>query len=272
MTRNGKIARLPWSIRGELNLRLRDGEPGTNLVAWLNGLPAVQEVLRKEFAGRPINEQNLSEWRQGGYEDWLRHQETRAWVQELACQSADISQDIKEEVGDLSVAELLTAQLAMALGRCLQSVTGKATDDPKQVQALLDVARELNRLRRGDQSQERFRFERERWREEFKLKLQTLLSKGNKPIFFHDFLIQTLVESQADALNKQINEKKKRGSLSPEEEARYQEALAKLARWRSDPREARANQSILFARAGSSDPQTFNNGGVNQTGSNPTRL
>ena len=81
MTRNGKIARLPYSIRDLLNRRLHDGEPGNSLVEWLNGLPKVREILEDEFGGRSISEQNLSEWKQGGFEDWLRHQETREWVQ-----------------------------------------------------------------------------------------------------------------------------------------------------------------------------------------------
>jgi hypothetical protein len=46
---------------------LSDGEPGRDLVAWLNGLPEVQRVVIAEFGGRPVREQNLSEWKQGGY-------------------------------------------------------------------------------------------------------------------------------------------------------------------------------------------------------------
>ncbi len=69
MTRIGKIARLPHALRETLNRRLQDGEPGTELVAWLNGLPAVKQALAKDFGGRPITEQNLSEWRQRGYGD-----------------------------------------------------------------------------------------------------------------------------------------------------------------------------------------------------------
>src|ERR1700686_2468694 len=99
MTRNGKIARPPSSIRDLLNRRLRDGEQGVKLMKWLNGLPEVQEVLAEEFGGRPISEQNLSEWKQGGFEDWLRHQETREWVRKLADESADL----KKIAGDLSV-------------------------------------------------------------------------------------------------------------------------------------------------------------------------
>jgi hypothetical protein len=259
MTRDGKIARLPWSLRDELNRRLRDGEPGKNLVDWLNSLPAVQEVLQEGFGGRLISEQNLSEWQQGEYQDWLRDQETRTWVQELASRSEDISEDIKEEAGDLSVADLLAAPLAIALDRCQPVLAAKATEDPKQVRALLDIARELARLRRGDHSQQRLRFERERWEKNLKLKLLTIISKGGQPIYFHDFLIRTLVEMRADALRKWYADKKKRGSLSAKEETHYQEALAKIARWRDDPTEARANQHVLLAGAGSLDPEPFYN-------------
>ena len=75
MTRNGKIARLPLEIRNELNRRLQDGEPGKALVDWLNAVTLVQEILKEQFGGRPVNEQNLTEWKQGGYQDWLRHDE-----------------------------------------------------------------------------------------------------------------------------------------------------------------------------------------------------
>ena len=60
MTRNGKIARLPLAIREQLNRRLQDGEPGTQLVEWRNGLPEVQAVMQAQFNGRPIGEPNLS--------------------------------------------------------------------------------------------------------------------------------------------------------------------------------------------------------------------
>jgi hypothetical protein len=49
MTRNGKIARLPAAMRDELNQRLLDGQPGKELVEWLNGLPKVQALLKAEF-------------------------------------------------------------------------------------------------------------------------------------------------------------------------------------------------------------------------------
>ena len=58
-----------------MNRRLDEGEPGKKLVAWLNSLPEVQAIVTAEFGGKPIREQNLSEWKQGGYRDWVAQQE-----------------------------------------------------------------------------------------------------------------------------------------------------------------------------------------------------
>jgi hypothetical protein len=68
-----KIANLPSKIRDELNYRIADGEQGAELVAWLNSKPEVVRVITERFDGTPIFEQNLSEWRQRGYQKWLAH-------------------------------------------------------------------------------------------------------------------------------------------------------------------------------------------------------
>jgi hypothetical protein len=73
--RKGKIARLPHVIRHELNARLRDGVPGTEILAWLNDLPESQSILAEQFGGEPVKPQNLTDWRQGGYQDWLSQQD-----------------------------------------------------------------------------------------------------------------------------------------------------------------------------------------------------
>jgi hypothetical protein len=69
-TGNGKIANLPSEIREELNYRLSEGEPGNELVEWLNAKPEVIKVIAERFDGRPISEQNLSQWRTHGYRQW----------------------------------------------------------------------------------------------------------------------------------------------------------------------------------------------------------
>ena len=158
MTRVGKIARLPRAVREELNARLGDGEMGKRLVEWLNALPPVQQVLAAEFGGRPINEQNLSDWKQGGFEDWQRHQEARAWVRTLV----EEEDELKAEAGAIPLAERLTAPVLVGLGRLLRGVAS-TSDGPELCKVVLGVAQQLAQLRRGNSENERVRLERERW-------------------------------------------------------------------------------------------------------------
>ena len=70
MSRTGKIARIPNKIRTALNERLDNGEEAKSILAWLNDMPQADDVLRDHFKGALITEQNLSEWRQGGFREW----------------------------------------------------------------------------------------------------------------------------------------------------------------------------------------------------------
>ncbi len=71
MSRTGKIARLPASLREEVNRRLHDGSPAREIITWLHTQPETLRVLDEYFGEEPITPQNLSEWKQGGYQEWL---------------------------------------------------------------------------------------------------------------------------------------------------------------------------------------------------------
>lgn len=159
MARNGKIARLPRTVREELNRRLDDGEPAGPLLAWLNGLAEVQTVLAAEFAGRPVNAQNLSDWRLGGFADWQRHQEARDLARDLTAEAAELADDAEGE----PLTDRMSVVVAVALGRLLREVgQGGGVD---QREAVLAIARELSRLRRGDHEADTLRRERADWEE-----------------------------------------------------------------------------------------------------------
>jgi hypothetical protein len=142
-----------------LNRRLDDGEPGPQLLAWLNARDDVRAVLATFFGGRDISEQNLSEWKEGGFDDWCRHQDTRAWIRTLV----DKSEGLKEDIGRVPVSDWLSAPLAVAIARCMYHVADAAPHDLQQRKDLLALARELAMLRRGDHKAELLRLQRERW-------------------------------------------------------------------------------------------------------------
>jgi hypothetical protein len=58
--RNGKVARLPQALRDKINLMLDDGIPYKTIIERL-GPPA-----------QHLTEDNLSNWRLGGYQDYLK--------------------------------------------------------------------------------------------------------------------------------------------------------------------------------------------------------
>jgi hypothetical protein len=158
-TRNGKIARLPKYIRDDLGRRIENGELGKELVKWLNGLSDVQEVLKEQFGGRPVTEQNLSEWKLGGHPEWLRREETRLLVSSLTEQSDELDETVDgQEISD-RFAGVFAAELIQQAKTRLE----KETDPEKRWKLLREVHRELSQLRRDDHRAVRISIKRDRW-------------------------------------------------------------------------------------------------------------
>src|SRR4051812_35360327 len=63
--RKGKVARKPKEIRDRINQLLLDGVPYLDIIARLGD------------DASDLNEDNLSNWRAGGYQEWLREQDRR---------------------------------------------------------------------------------------------------------------------------------------------------------------------------------------------------
>lgn len=161
MTRTGKIARLPRDLRHQLNRRLQDGEPGRRLVEWLNSLPQTREILAADFGGREISEQNLSEWKQGGYQDWRARQETLAGARELASDAEELAGAVEGSLAD-HLAMVLSARYA-----ALVSGWNGEMDDAfrRQTRALRALCQDIVELRRGDHCAERLRLDLDRFAE-----------------------------------------------------------------------------------------------------------
>jgi len=157
MTRNGKIARLPHSIRNQLNRRLQDGEPAKTLIPWLNTLPEVQTVVQAEFAGLPIRAQNISEWRKRGFREWQLQQDALEQVPLVAMEAKELNSKVDGQLTD-HLAVWLTARL-MAVAR--RFAAGDLTDVARW-KLLHEVCADLVALRRGDQNKELMAIERER--------------------------------------------------------------------------------------------------------------
>ena len=139
-TRTGKIARLPHALREQLNQRLQDGQPGSVLLPWLNTHPDALPILARDFAGAPISDANLTAWRQGGYQDWLRRHEKTNRIKEMAGYAARLA---KADGGHLAdgASAILSGQILTIL---------EATEGRMEPEALGELIKAVTSLRQVD--------------------------------------------------------------------------------------------------------------------------
>jgi hypothetical protein len=178
-TGNGKIANLPDEIREDLNYRMNDGESGNELVEWLNAKPEVVEVINKLFDGRPISEQNLSQWRTNGYRVWHVHRTIVDGTLALSDNTGEIA-----ETGIDCDKLLLTLTAAYA-----EAIQSWIITPGEQMLYKLAVYKNLTNgviaLRRAELVKVRLEIERERLellREKRRNKSDEAIGRGAEPI------------------------------------------------------------------------------------------
>ena len=146
-THIGKIGRLSKERREELGERMEDGQTGKELAEWLNSLPEVQALLKAKFGGRPVNEQNVSNWRLSGHKDWLRLREARARVLRLV----EDEEELSAVAGGHRLGDCLAAILAVELDGLGRALLGdEEADLEKRWERFCEVHRQVSRLRRDD--------------------------------------------------------------------------------------------------------------------------
>jgi len=101
--RTGKIARLPKATRDMINHMLDDGLPYHVIIDELGE------------AGEGLNTQNLTNWKQGGYQDYLEQQ---AFIDRSVAQ-IEAASEILKICGDMTPAKIYRACELIAAGQCL---------------------------------------------------------------------------------------------------------------------------------------------------------
>lgn len=133
----GKIAQLPARIREALNRRLHDGQPASVILPWLNAVPEVIEVITTRFDSEPVSEQNLSLWRNGGFQRWLAESAEIEQTKQLAEFSAELA-----EAAGLGISK---AAKALAAGRIMARLQTAGEDiDLETLLGLTKAAKDLH--------------------------------------------------------------------------------------------------------------------------------
>jgi len=157
-TRNGKIARLPRSARDELNHRLDNGESAGAILPWLNALPAVRAVLAGQFEANPVNPQNLTNWRQGGYQQWLKQHEHNQLVRELAHDAKELAAHPDAPALASHLSTVLLAQLTISA----REAQTELTDPTERFERLRQLLQTVGQVRREDNQTARLALDRDR--------------------------------------------------------------------------------------------------------------
>ena len=170
MHRNGKIARLPKELRDIVNRMLDDG---ANYRSIIIELEKHRHQWPPELAD--ITEDNISNWRAGGYIDYQRDQAVEAELRarrEFAITLPDNAEDLRlhEVVLQLGVSNLYH----VLAGFNHTAIEAKLADDPKSYSRLINA---LGRLSRDALDLQKYKDHvRER-----KERIQAELNKVKKP-------------------------------------------------------------------------------------------
>ena len=198
MTHTGKIGRLPKTIRDQLGQRLEDNLPGKEIVRWLNSQVETRRILIRHFGGRPVTEQNLSEWRQSGHQQWLRRQEALANLRTLL----EDAQDLEQLADGQNLSHSFAAILAAEMATLAKALLEPETDPEKKWERLCQIHRELSRLRRDDDSATRTAIQKERWLHQSRIEHEEELERKEKA--HKEKLINILMETNEKAVNARI--------------------------------------------------------------------
>lgn len=124
--RRGKVARLPKSIRDQINVMIQDGVPYLQIIE-RTGPPAAH-----------LNEDNLSNWKAGGYKDWLRELQVTQALQV----KAELAKEIVTHSADDNAAG--QAVLQIIAGNLLEFLS--ETDPAELRQSLLSDSDKFTRF------------------------------------------------------------------------------------------------------------------------------
>lgn len=133
--RTGKIARLPKELRDVVNLMLQDGAP----------YAAIIEKLA-DHGHADINEQNVTNWKDGGYQDWCNEQSRlddmrakREFALEIVAQND--GSKLHEATLHLAASQLYEALTEFDLGRLKQLLA----DAPENYAAIVNSLAKLSK-------------------------------------------------------------------------------------------------------------------------------
>ncbi|MGB8356190.1 MAG: ankyrin repeat domain-containing protein, partial [Chthoniobacteraceae bacterium] len=157
---------LPRDLRNKLNRSLDDGQPGNEILQWLNRDKTVRKILAGQFDSTPITKQNLSSWKTGdGFLNWKNNRDALDLAKELGGDADETFTEFgNDDEGSPAFADKMALWFSvryMVMARSLIASVQNA-DLEKQESAMRRILRDLSALRRSEHSAGRLRLEHKR--------------------------------------------------------------------------------------------------------------
>jgi hypothetical protein len=108
-------------------------------------------MTKKQFGGRAITPQNLSDWKQAGHLDWLRRQEARETAFLLLQGADDLDEETTQAGVERKLSECFAKVFVVELTQAAMRLLEQERDVHKKWLAVCQINRELSRFRQGDQ-------------------------------------------------------------------------------------------------------------------------
>jgi hypothetical protein len=139
--RNGNIARLPKHIRDKINTMLQDGVTYAAIRASLGHL------------GQHLDPSNFTQWRKGGYQDWLAEQAFLARIRARQETPADLSSDfdatlVNHAALQLGALHIFEALRDVAPGSLNEKLGGDSMAFARLINSLARASRETMLLQK----------------------------------------------------------------------------------------------------------------------------
>ncbi|MGB8356433.1 MAG: hypothetical protein WCD79_21220 [Chthoniobacteraceae bacterium] len=156
MARNGKIARLPYDLREKINFMLQAGLTAKIVLEAINGMPKVKELLDKFFLGNSLTEQNITNWRQGGYQEWLVGRDAKSVVNQMREEAMCLNSEAL--VGGGPITDTLATVMAARYATIIAKLDlNPQADVSRELEVFRNIIRDIRDLRKGDHTATRLR-------------------------------------------------------------------------------------------------------------------
>jgi len=125
-----------------------------NGCSWLHSLPEVLTILDQKWGEEPISPNNISQWRLGGYQDWLKRNDKVFALRTLSDYSLKLAQAAGGSISE-GAAAIAGGKILELIEKAAEAENTPIDDEGQPVFAIGELIESLTSLRSAEIQQKR---------------------------------------------------------------------------------------------------------------------